>query len=112
MLDPIDSVRLRALGCIQDLPVHMIGKETYRVLILKCRDKAVKVRQLSFEIIVELGGDHANQILTKEELITTTRHFLQISSLIPVADVLGGDTFINDLGEPQRNKYIEDLIQI
>lgn len=102
MLDPADSVRLRALGCLHDLPVRMIGKEAYRVLILKCRDKTAKVRQLSFEIIVELGAGHASHILTREEMVTTTRHFLQISSvssIVPVADVRGGNAFINDLGE-------------
>jgi hypothetical protein len=42
MLDLVDSVRTRALVGLQNLPTHMIDKEIYRILILKCRDKTGK----------------------------------------------------------------------
>ena len=99
MLDPVDSVRNRSLAAFRSFPPNLIQKDVYRLLILKCRDKAEKVRKLSITIIIELGTDHAVSILTLPELCMTAKHLLQIVSLIPLSEVAGGWQFAKNLSK-------------
>lgn len=112
MLDPADTMRNRSLGAIRSLPRYLIRKDIYRLLILKCRDKAEKVRKQSFLIIIELGVDHAPSILTLPELTMTTKHLLQIANLIPSSEVAGGLHFTKQLSKyiSTRHVYIYDIV--
>lgn len=97
MLDPIEAVRHRALASYQSLPRQLIRKEVYRLLVLKCRDLACKVRNLANNILGDLGIEHARSILTPEELTMTIRHLLRIASLDP------------DLDSTQRTRFVREL---
>ena len=107
MLDPADSMRNRSLGAIRSLPRYLIQKDLYRLLILKCRDKAEKVRKQSFSIIIELGADHAASLLTLPELTMTTKHLLQIASLIPSSEVAGGRHLTKQLSKYTSIKHVD-----
>lgn len=107
MLDPADSMRNRSLGAIRSLPRHLIQKDIYRLLVLKCRDKAEKVRKQSFSIIIDLGADHAASLLTLPELTMTTKHLLQIASLIPSSEVAGGRDFTKQLSKYTPIRYVD-----
>lgn len=102
MLDPNESVRCGALTALQHRPVEMMGKEVYRLLVLKCRDKAAKVRRAAFLVIVGLGAKHASSILSAQELDSATTHFAQIDPLNPACDIPGGEQFIKDMGKVKR----------
>lgn len=79
MLDPLDTVRYRALLSIRELPVGLIDRDIYRLIILKCRDKSEKVSELAGTVISELSAKYASSILTSAELVITAKHLLRIS---------------------------------
>jgi hypothetical protein len=105
MLDPAEAVRYRALESFQGLPREIIRKDAYRLLILKCRDLASKVRNLAQTIVADVGIEHAHSILNIQELTMTTRHLLRIASLGPDLDQTRQREFIKKLSE-----YIESKL--
>lgn len=99
MLDPAEAVRYRALEIFQSLPREMIRKDAYRLLILKCRDLASKVRSLAHTIVADLGIEFANSILNIQELTMTTRHLLRITPLSPDLDSRRQREFVKKLSK-------------
>jgi hypothetical protein len=99
MLDPAETVRYRALESFQGLPREMICKEAYRLLILKCRDLASKVRNLAHTVVADLGIEHASSILNFQELTMTTRHLLRIAPLSPNFDSTRQAEFVQKLSK-------------
>jgi hypothetical protein len=104
MLDPAEAVRYRALESFQGFPREIIRKDAYRLLILKCRDLASKVRNLAQTIVADLGIEHAHSILNIQELTMTTRHLLRIASLGPDLDPTRQREFIKKLSEYTKSK--------
>ena len=103
MLDPLDTVRYRALLSIQDLPVGSIDRDIYRLIILKCRDKSDKVRELAGLIISRLGAKYASSILTVPELIITVKHLLRISTPLQGLDSSGVGQFFQHISKSRRS---------
>jgi uncharacterized protein YlxP (DUF503 family) len=104
MLDPAEAVRYKALESFQGLPREMIRKDAYRLLILKCRDLASKVRNLAQAIVADLGVKHAHSILNIDELSMTTRHLLRIASLSLDLDSTRQREFIKQISEFVESK--------
>ena len=99
MLDPLDTVRYRALLSIQDLPAGLIDRDIYRLIILKCRDKSEKVSDLAGLIINRLGATYASNILTAQEIIVTAKHLLRISTPHQGLDAAAVGQFFQYLGK-------------
>ena len=108
MQDPNEAVRHRALLTLQNLPASIIRKREYRILILKCRDKAAKVRTTALTIIVDLSSHHARKTLNQEELNKTIRHLLLIDKINPISGIQGGEVFMKELGN-MINKFVITL---
>ena len=102
MLDPLDTVRYRALLSIQELPTGLINRDIYRLIILKCRDRSDKVREQAGLIISRLGAKYASSILTASELVITAKHLLRITTLIRGPDLAGVGQFFHHISKSRR----------
>jgi hypothetical protein len=102
MLDPLDTVRYRALLSIQDLPVGLIDRDIYRLIILKCRDKSEKVSELAGMVISQLSATYASSILTSAELVITAKHLLRISTPFQGFNLGGAGTFFKHMSKSYR----------
>lgn len=105
MQDPNEAVRHRALLTFQNLPPSIIRKREYRILILKCRDKAARIRTTALTIIVDIGSHHARKVLNQEELNKTIRHLLLIEVIYPISRIQGGEVFMKELGNIINNSH-------
>ena len=85
MLDGTESVRLKTLQILKDITkITKIDKETYRILLLKLRDKSPKVRSECFKLLKSFSISDICDILSVNELITAARYIFKIQSLIPM----------------------------
>ena len=105
MLDPLDTVRYRALLSIQELPAGLIDRDIYRLIILKCRDKSEKVSELAGMVISQLSAKYASSILTSVELVITAKHLLRIYTPFQGSNLGGAGIFFKHMSKTCQRDF-------
>lgn len=89
MLDSSKEVRLKAISLVSNWPAHLVSKDLYRVLLLKCRDKCPKISSAAFQHVVSLGTGVMRRLLGERDFVHTVVYLWKIAALLHV-DIKSG----------------------